>query len=550
MYLLVGSIVSTFFILPLYLVHKTVSSLSRPSTPAETSPCPSPAELPSESPSLLDSISPRGNLPPPTIFMQPPPEEVVTAAKKLPFRHFLRRVIGLELDEEPDASATAATSFERVEAILSIPLKLEKMLAFGCILCWDIFLYYFAFLPLCLTQALLAAVLSAVTGTMRITRQQVCYILTGGLLSVCYMALTCVDIAVVYHDIRGQSIMKLYVIFNMLDVFEKLCSSFGEDVLDSLFWTVQSGASLSAMNVARTVRYFLIASLYICVHALVHFWTATTLSVALNSDNSALFSVLMANNFVELKGSVFKKFDARNLFQIACADVVERFRLFMYVTIVVLQNSSRVSAAAVRGEPVGKLGWDIMSIVGMEILVDWSKHMFVTKFNRIPASVYDQYAQDLAEDVKTSFQNHSMHHEQVTPLSRRLGFVAMPLVCLVARTLLQHASTWGWELSLWNISFALLAFACVVAAKVLLGMQMLGYVATRFSDKEDMSPMSRSRGVSLSNNAKLTRPMSPFISASAKPISPPQNSVMPSAPTSSASAGSGLGSLLGRPKLQ
>ena len=81
-------------------------------------------------------------------------------------------------------------------------------------------------------------------------------------------------------------------------------------------------------------------------------------------------------------------------------------------------------------------------------------------------------------------------------------------------------------------------------------LQMLGYVATRFSDKEDMSPMSRSRGVSLSSNAKLTRPMSPFISASAKPISPPQNSVMPSAPTSSASAGSGLGSLLGRPKLQ
>ena len=33
---------------------------------------------------------------------------------------------------------------------------------------------------------------------------QVCYILTGGLLLVCFMALTFVDIAVVYHDIRGQ----------------------------------------------------------------------------------------------------------------------------------------------------------------------------------------------------------------------------------------------------------------------------------------------------------------------------------------------------------
>jgi len=247
----------------------------------------------------------------------------------------------------------------------------------------------------------------------------------------------------------------------------------------------------------------------------------------------------MANNFVELKGSVFKKFDARNLFQIACADVVERFRLFMYVTIVVLQNTSRVSAAAVRGEPVGKLGWDILNIVGMEILVDWSKHMFVTKFNRIPASVYDQYAQDLAEDVKSSFQNHSMHHEQVTPLSRRLGFVAMPLVCLVARTLLQHASTWGWELSLWNTGFALLTHACVVAAKVLLGMQMLGYIATRYKQEDPTD----SRAPLLSTDAKSTRPMSPFISASAKPLSP-QNSVPQAAAVFSSEP------LIGRAKIE
>merc|ERR1711971_1174461 len=130
MYLLVVSIVSTFFILPLYLVHKTVDSLSRPSTPAENSPCPSPAELPADPLSPLETISPRGLLPPPTILIKP----AVSTAQQLPFRHFLRRVIGLELDEEPDASPTSATSFERVEAILSIPLRLEKMLAFGCIL--------------------------------------------------------------------------------------------------------------------------------------------------------------------------------------------------------------------------------------------------------------------------------------------------------------------------------------------------------------------------------------------------------------------------------
>lgn len=83
---------------------------------------------------------------------------------------------------------------------------------------------------------------------------------------------------------------------------------------------------------------------------------ATTLSVALNSDNSALFSVLMANNFVELKGSVFKKFDRTNLFTISCSDVVERFRLFMYISVVLLQNTSRLAFSAASGEWVGKLG--------------------------------------------------------------------------------------------------------------------------------------------------------------------------------------------------
>ena len=43
---------------------------------------------------------------------------------------------------------------------------------------------------------------------------------------------------------------------------------------------------------------------------------ATTLNVAINSSNKALLTIMMSNNFVELKGSVFKKFDKNNLFQV------------------------------------------------------------------------------------------------------------------------------------------------------------------------------------------------------------------------------------------
>jgi len=47
--------------------------------------------------------------------------------------------------------------------------------------------------------------------------------------------------------------------------------------------------------------------------------------------------------FVELKGSVFKKFDKNNLFQVSCSDVRERFHLFVLLFIVVLQTMKEYS---------------------------------------------------------------------------------------------------------------------------------------------------------------------------------------------------------------
>lgn len=47
--------------------------------------------------------------------------------------------------------------------------------------------------------------------------------------------------------------------------------------------------------------------------------------------------------FVELKGSVFKKFDKNNLFQASCSDVRERFHLFVLLFIVVLQTMKEYS---------------------------------------------------------------------------------------------------------------------------------------------------------------------------------------------------------------
>lgn len=70
------------------------------------------------------------------------------------------------------------------------------------------------------------------------------------------------------------------------------------------------------------------------------------LNVAVNSYDDALLSLLVSNQFVEIKGSVFKKFEKDNLFQITCADIVERFTLTLMLLIIAFRNLIELSGSA------------------------------------------------------------------------------------------------------------------------------------------------------------------------------------------------------------
>jgi len=141
-----------------------------------------------------------------------------------------------------------------------------------------------------------------------------------------------------YHTIRGQSTIKLYVIFNVLELMDKLCCSFGVDILDSLFSKATIKSSQGTEHF-RPIPHFIIAFVYvskffllfflfmfddnndfifIVFHTLVLFYQMVTLNVALNSSNG-MFTLLMSNQFVELKSSVFKKFSKENVFQMTCS---------------------------------------------------------------------------------------------------------------------------------------------------------------------------------------------------------------------------------------
>jgi len=81
-----------------------------------------------------------------------------------------------------------------------------------------------------------------------------------------------IDGSRLYHIIRGQNTLKLYVIYNVLEVLDRLCSAFGQDVMDSLL----SKATISALRPRYQLQRFphvLIAVGYMCTMQLSFFFS-------------------------------------------------------------------------------------------------------------------------------------------------------------------------------------------------------------------------------------------------------------------------------------
>ena len=74
------------------------------------------------------------------------------------------------------------------------------------------------------------------------------------------------------------------------------------------------------------------------VHLSISIYNFNCFTIALYSIVIFIINCFSKFQFVELKGSVFKKFDKNNLFQVSCCDVRERFHLFALLFIVVVQT--------------------------------------------------------------------------------------------------------------------------------------------------------------------------------------------------------------------
>ncbi|KAI8898072.1 eukaryotic membrane protein family-domain-containing protein [Globomyces pollinis-pini] len=388
---------------------------------------------------------------------------------------------------------------ERIKNFLGVPKRLEKLMFFGYLLCLDSFIYIFTILPLRIFIALYCLLKRIIFRSTPLKPSQKTDLIKGFLILSVSVAIRDVDASRLYHSIRGQAIIKLYVIFNMLEIGDKLCSAFGHDILDSLFSTTSESQKVSSRRLNRIVQ-FVVAVAYISFHTLILFYQVMALSVAANSYNNALLTLLLSNQFIEIKGSVFKKFEKANLFQLACADVVERFQLSVFLLIITILNCLEILGNGAFSDifnffiesfsTVGQLviNWyvdtnpeasifainpmetwvyitsifnHIMNsnemyllqilmgpaffIFGTEIFVDWLKHAFIVKFNGIEPSVYERYQDSLCRDLLGRVANSESSHNAASKtnelssmdrshiVARRIGFVSIPLACLIIR---------------------------------------------------------------------------------------------------------------------
>ncbi|CAI5702565.1 unnamed protein product [Peronospora effusa] len=454
-------------------VQTDFSATSSPSSPSNFSPV-APLCRSSPYPSSATGLATG-----PKIVQAPSPKPVAAVGLSVkppaphPFRlsdFFYKEIFGVHDIKQGDG-----VHLERVQNFFVVPFNTEKLFLFGVLLALDSFLYVFTYMPLRILFACGCAVTSSFQA--RVFRRTHFYdLMVAVIMTVGTTVLGHVDMSRVYHAIRGQAMIKLYVLFTMIEIFDRLFSSFGQDVLDSLYYT----SKYYPRRVMRMFLDFAVAIIYVVLHSLLLFAQVVTMNVAVNSSNTSLLTLLIFNNFTELKSSVFKKFEEQNLFQISCSDIVERFKLLTIIGLILLQSST------------GDVAWGTAMVWVAEMLIDWIKHAFITKFNQIPPTMYSKFITILCRDL-TGWKSEDTILDHTHHVSKRLGLMSLPLACVVLRMLSKALADAPIEFtSPSGVLVTVAFFLCLAAFKALLSLVLMIYACKsgRLDDTRPKSPRS------------------------------------------------------------
>ncbi|KAL9311033.1 Protein POLLEN DEFECTIVE IN GUIDANCE 1 [Arabidopsis thaliana] len=358
--------------------------------------------------------------------------DFLSAETRSPMKYFMEEIYGgISLR----STTTPGNDIEReriYDTIFRLPWRCEVLIDTGFFVCVNSFLSLLTVMPIRVLLIFmdafknrqfrrpsaselsdLACFLVLATGTILLGR-------TGVLIKVmgkwilkqfpCVFLFVSTDISLIYHMIRGQSTIKLYVVYNILEIFDRLCQSFCGDVFGALFSSAK-GLSISPPEKLRfsTWRF------------------AITLSTCIVAHNNALLALLVSNNFAEIKSSVFKRFSKDNIHGLVYADSIERFHISAFLVSVLAQNILESEGAW-----FGNFIYNATTVFFCEMMIDIIKHSFLAKFNDIKPIAYSEFLQALCEQVwiiqPFSLSLVLLHWPYKMPLLRHLTSIYLSLV--------------------------------------------------------------------------------------------------------------------------
>ncbi|SCU83617.1 LAME_0C05864g1_1 [Lachancea meyersii CBS 8951] len=331
----------------------------------------------------------------------------------------LREREATKLAERREAEE-AEYEMEQIVNMLRLFVHMEKLMAFSLLACFNCFLYYFTVFP--------ARLVYCCFNEKRLKQARKEFV-TLFLIACASAILLKVDTSQVYHRIKGQSAMKLYMMFGVLDMCDKMLSSLGQSLL--LVVSARTFKKFGPEALQAVVLNACAAACLTC-HGFVLIYETIALNVAVNSYSNSLVTLLLSMQFAEIKASVFKRFDKEGLFQITISDIIERFQMVILLTIIAIRNliastssfstliPNSWSWSSTSSTVVEVLCGPVITVVGSEVLVDWVKHAYIIKFNRVRPQMYDTFLKILCND-----HAHNLQKFQV-----RLGLPVPTLVVL------------------------------------------------------------------------------------------------------------------------
>ena len=288
------------------------------------------------------------------------------------------------------------TERDRVyNALWYVPYQLERLIGFGNAICMHAFLGIFTMLPLRVARSLVvlafhwagwrstsrsrspgSPVGSPAAGDhhhrLLLRGDQVYDLIIAGIFVVMILFLWHIRAGAIYFWVKEltQEFLKLSVLHTALELGDKICCSFGVDVLEALAASCTTmSTNPSATNVGHVVADAMVALLLMVAHAGALMCQALVYGVAMNSKKNSLLALLIASNFTEIKGTVFKRYDPTKIFTLTCQDIVERFHLYIIMLFVLVEE------AVGSGQPLPspRLVVQCLYVLFAEIVIDVTK---------------------------------------------------------------------------------------------------------------------------------------------------------------------------------